>query len=104
MLDSQLKAKLAQTTSGFPQALILGPNDITDPNVDVVPVFTKLLIKLEALQTEFFIDRLLIRKGYDAFEGLLATSFETVAITLGLWTHMDRFAKNRVDFEWLVRL
>lgn len=33
---------------------------------------------------------------------LLVTSFEMVSLTLTIWTHQDRFAAIRRDFEWLV--
>jgi hypothetical protein len=83
--------------------LLYQPEQLTDPNVDILTLYSRLLMKLDCLQTEFFIDRLLLRKGHPGSEAkLLATSFEAVSVTLGLWTHMDRFAAMTVDFEWLV--
>jgi hypothetical protein len=99
---SQFKIKLAETIAGFPRKLMYRAEEVTDPKLEASLVFTKLVIRLDCLQVEFFFDRLLLKKGYDAGGGLLATSFEIVVMTLGLWTHMDRFARKWIDFQWLV--
>lgn len=94
--------ELAETVAEFPQTLKYRAEELTDPDFSVSLYFTRLLTRLDYLQIEFLLSRLLLKRGYDAESDLLATSFETVVLTLTLWTHMDRFVRMRVDFEWLV--
>lgn len=73
-----------------------------DDEVQSSVIFMRMLLKLDALQNDFFLYRLLARKGHRDEGCLLATSFQLVSLVLILWTHLDRFAKMRPDFEWLV--
>ncbi|KAH8197694.1 hypothetical protein TruAng_008153 [Truncatella angustata] len=98
----QIKERQTAAESEFPRVLLWCQEDIM--NYDVTPntLFSRLLLKLDALQNDFFLYRLLIRKGRPDEGSLLATSFEMVTLVLNLWTHMDRFTRMRPDFEWLV--
>jgi hypothetical protein len=75
-----------------------------DPGVSAHLIFSRMLIQLDILLNDFFIDRLLLKKGHTGDENLLATSFELVALVLVLWTNIDRFMRMRACFEWLVSL
>jgi hypothetical protein len=88
--------------AGFPPLLKYQPEDVRQKDVDGKTLYTKLLVRLEHLQNLFFVDRLLLQRGYDGHACLLATSFEMVTLTLVFWTHMDRLANLHGDLEWLV--
>lgn len=75
---------------------------MTDYNLPSKWIFSRLILRLDGLQNDFFLYRLLLRKGQPDEGNLLATSFEMVSMVLNLWTHMDRFGRMRPDFEWLV--
>lgn len=65
-------------------------------------VFTKLIIAVERLQNDFFLDRLLLKRGHDSASHLLLTSYHMLSHTLALWTNFERFAIMKSDFEWMV--
>ena len=75
---------------------------IADMTIRGEIVLARLLIKMDALQNEFFLDRLLLKRGYDSNAHLLTTSFQLVSDTLVLWTNFERFATFKRDFEWVV--
>ncbi|KAK5996606.1 hypothetical protein PT974_01943 [Cladobotryum mycophilum] len=60
------------------------------------------VVQLEHLQNIFVVERLLLKRGGLEHDALLATSYELVSLTLLFWTHKDRLAAVRKDFEWLV--
>ncbi|KAI0123391.1 hypothetical protein BJ170DRAFT_587235, partial [Xylariales sp. AK1849] len=97
-----LKEKQAADVSGFPPVLLWRPDDLIDHNVDPQALFTRLLLRLETVLNEFFLERLFLRKGHTDGGPLLAASFELVSLVLHLWTHLDRFERVRQDFEWLL--
>ncbi|ORY56857.1 uncharacterized protein BCR38DRAFT_490307 [Pseudomassariella vexata] len=97
-----LKSCAAQATRVLPPSITYRPEDIRDLNVDVRHLFIRLLHKLDHLQNLFFIERMLILRYQQDGGELLALSFEMVALTLNLWTHMDRFFAKRKDFEWIL--
>lgn len=88
--------------SGFPKALLWRQEDMTNYELQSEFIFSRFLLKIETLQNDFFLYRLLIRKGSPDEGSLLAISFEMVSLVLNLWTHIDRFGRSRPDFEWLV--
>lgn len=89
--------------SEFPQGLVYRPENLGDPSVDIETMYARLLVQLEHLQNVFFAERLMLRYGQVDEGDLLLTSFEMVSLTLIFWTHKDRLAGVRGDFEWLVR-
>ncbi|KAH8664248.1 hypothetical protein BX600DRAFT_296113 [Xylariales sp. PMI_506] len=97
-----LKGKLAAVVSEFPSVLQWRPDDLTNHTVKFHVVYTRLLLKLNIVQNEFFLERILSRKGATDGEALLAASFELVSLVLNLWTHMDKFRKEHKDFEWVL--
>lgn len=50
------------------------------------------------------IERLLLRNGASNEGDLLVTSFDLVTSTLVFWTHKDKFAPMRRNFDWLVSI
>lgn len=86
----------------FPSSLTHHSDGIANPKVRVEIVLARLLTSMDALQNEFFVDRLLLKKGYDAQAHLLFASFKLVSDTLILWTNFERFATMKRDFEWIV--
>ncbi|KAH6897073.1 hypothetical protein B0T10DRAFT_526316 [Thelonectria olida] len=102
-LDQLLAIKERQitTVSQFPSSLTFRPEDLNDASADTDRLCTTLLLKLEHLQNLFFVERLMLRFGGQDAGQLLVTSFEMVSLTLTIWTHQDRFASIRRDFEWL---
>jgi hypothetical protein len=88
----------------FPPSLTHHPDDITNLSIRSELVFTRLVISMEALQTEFLVDRLLLRRGYVSQAHLLLTSFKLVSDALIFWTNFERFANMKADFEWIVRI
>lgn len=86
----------------LPKSVEHRPEHIADISIGGEIVLARLLIKLDALQSEFFLDRLLLKRGYDSNAHLLITSFQLVSDTLILWTNFERFAPFKRDFEWVV--
>ncbi|KAJ4125222.1 hypothetical protein NW754_013508 [Fusarium falciforme] len=85
-----------------PQSLIYRTEDLSDPDADIEIIYARILVRLEHLQNLFFAERLLLRLGRVDDSRLLVISFEMVTLTLVFWTHQDRFAGVRRDFEWLL--
>lgn len=102
--DSEVKARAERTVDQFPQSLIYRTEDLSDPDADIEIIYARILVRLEHLQNLFFAERLLLRLGRVDEGRLLVISFEMVTLTLVFWTHQDRFAGVRRDFEWLVSL
>lgn len=86
----------------FPHVMLWRQEEITDHSVPSSALFSRLLLKLEGLQNDFFLYRLLLQKGELDEGNLLVTSYELVSLVLNLWTHMDRFPEILPDFSWLV--
>ncbi|KAI1869209.1 uncharacterized protein JN550_005839 [Neoarthrinium moseri] len=97
-----LKEKHAATVSEFPPVLLWHQDHLTDYNIETNDLFTRLLLRLEIILNNFFLERLFLRMGQTDGGALLAASFELVSLVLNLWTHMDRFEAMRQDFEWLL--
>ncbi|KAF4981389.1 hypothetical protein FZEAL_2819 [Fusarium zealandicum] len=97
-----IKARAEKIATLFPPSLIHRPEDLDDPDDDVETPYVKILVRLEQLQNLFFLERLLLRLGHVDESHLLIISFEMVTLTLVFWTHQDRFAGVRHDFEWLL--
>jgi hypothetical protein len=71
--------------------------------MNLTVLFARILLQLEQLQNIFLIERLLLKHGDMNKSSLLPVSYRLVELTLLFWTHKDRFAPFRNDFEWLVR-
>ncbi|TFB02972.1 hypothetical protein CCMA1212_005430 [Trichoderma ghanense] len=97
-----LKERQIEAVKEFPPSLAYNPSDILNPDSNVNLIFARLLLQLEQLQNFFFVERLLLRHGELDEGGLLLVAFQLVSLTLLFWTHKDRFAPFRNDFEWLV--
>ncbi|KAJ3469988.1 hypothetical protein MRS44_000087 [Fusarium solani] len=98
----EVKARAERTVDQFPQSLIYRTEDLSDPDADIEIIYARILVRLEHLQNLFFAERLLLRLGRVDDSRLLVISFEMVTLTLVFWTHQDRFAGVRRDFEWLL--
>lgn len=101
-MRSEIKTRCERTYERFPRNLIHRPDELDDPNCNVENVYVRILVRLEHLQNLFFAERLSLRLGHVDENRLLVISFEMVCLTLLFWTHQDRFAGVRRDFEWLV--
>ncbi|KAM0326240.1 hypothetical protein ACHAQA_006837 [Verticillium albo-atrum] len=97
-----LRARQDKTLAGLPLVLQYQPDDADNYSIDQSTVYTRIIIRLEHLQSVFLILRLLIQRGYEGHRELIATSFAMVALAVKFWTHMDRFIVLNGDFEWLV--
>ncbi|KAL6887327.1 N-terminal binuclear Zn cluster-containing/DNA binding domain-containing protein [Trichoderma longibrachiatum] len=97
-----LKERQIEAVKEFPPSLAYNPSEILDPDSNINLIFARLLLQLEQLQNFFFVDRLLLKHGELDDGGLLLIAFQLVSLTLLFWTHKDRFAPFRNDFEWLV--
>lgn len=93
-----------RTFAQIPSILHYQPSDLSDPRIDPIVLYSKLLVQLEHLQNILFIERLALRHGKVDRADIIAVSFEMVSDTLPLWTHQDRLAPMRDDCEWLVSL
>lgn len=100
--NSEVKARAERTVDQFPQSLIYRTEDLSDPDANIEIIYARILVRLQHLQNLFFAERLLLRLGRVDDSRLLLISFEMVTLTLVFWTHQDRFAGVRRDFEWLV--
>ncbi|KAF5019460.1 hypothetical protein F66182_8542 [Fusarium sp. NRRL 66182] len=99
---SEIKDRARRTYKSFPPNLIHRAEEFDGPDWDMERVYARMVIRLEHLQNLFFAERLLLRLGHVDENSLLPISFEMVTLTLLFWTHQDRFAGVRKDFEWLL--
>ncbi|KAI0835038.1 hypothetical protein F5Y06DRAFT_142892 [Hypoxylon sp. FL0890] len=99
---AQLKKRELDTVSHFPTSLQHSLDDLVNSRLDIIVLYSRLVLHLEHLQNLFFIERLLLRHGQTDDGDLLAVSFEMVTYTLYFWTHLDRLLAVRRDCEWLV--
>ncbi|KAI4593136.1 hypothetical protein KJ359_010060 [Pestalotiopsis sp. 9143b] len=99
----RIKQKQDAVEAEFPSSIRWRQEDMEDTETDVHVVFCRLLLRLDSLQNDFFLYRLLVRtsQGQPDEGCLLATSFRLVSMVLLLWTNMDRFQVMRPDFGWL---
>ncbi|KAM0250692.1 hypothetical protein ACHAQJ_008526 [Trichoderma viride] len=97
-----VKERQNEAVKDFPLGTDYNPSDLADPNANMNVVFAQILLQLEELQNLFLIERLLSKHGEVNEGSLLDISFRLVSLTLLFWTHKDRFAPFRCDFEWLV--
>ncbi|KAL7936414.1 N-terminal binuclear Zn cluster-containing/DNA binding domain-containing protein [Trichoderma chlorosporum] len=97
-----LKDRQLEAVKEFPISLNYNPSDFTDPDTQVSTIFARLLLQLEQLQNLFIVERMLSKHGEVDEGGILLIAFQLVSLTLLFWTHKDRFAPFRNDFEWLV--
>lgn len=100
---SDVKERQIEAVKEFPSGLDYNPSDLAHPDVNMNVLFARILLQLEQLQNLFLIERLLLKHGEMNKSSLLPISFRLVELTLLFWTHKDRFASFRNDFEWLVR-
>jgi hypothetical protein len=66
-------------------------------------LYSRLLTRLEHLQSLFLLERLLTKRDHINSEQLIDISMEMLAITSGIWKYRDRLMELHSDFEWLVR-
>ncbi|UKZ91745.1 uncharacterized protein TrAFT101_006715 [Trichoderma asperellum] len=97
-----VKERQIEAIKDFPSGLDYNPSDLADPDANINVLFARILLQLEQLQNLFLIERLLLKHGEMNKSTLLPISFRLVELTLLFWTHKDRFAPFRNDFEWLV--
>ncbi|KAL6819038.1 hypothetical protein V8C40DRAFT_252314 [Trichoderma camerunense] len=97
-----LKDRHVEAVKEFPASLAYNPADFADPDSNVNMIFARILLQLEQLQNLFLIERMLSKHGEVDEGGILLIAFKLVSLTLLFWTHKDRFAPFRNDFEWLV--
>ncbi|KAL7948702.1 N-terminal binuclear Zn cluster-containing/DNA binding domain-containing protein [Trichoderma barbatum] len=97
-----LKDRQLEAVKEFPSSLDYNPSDLTNPDASSNTISARILLKLEQLQNLFLIERMLSKHGEVDEGGMLLTAFQLVSLTLLFWTHKDRFAPMRNDFEWLV--
>ncbi|KAJ1324610.1 transcriptional regulatory protein GAL4 [Microdochium nivale] len=97
-----LSQRQAAMIDEFPASLAFRPEDINKPEIPSVIVFTQLMICMESLQNDFFLDRLLLKRGYSSYAHLLLTSYKMVSNTLLLWTNFERFAIMKTNFQWML--
>ncbi|KAH7018095.1 uncharacterized protein B0I36DRAFT_394728 [Microdochium trichocladiopsis] len=103
-VDALLNLGKRQATimAELPRSAQHRPEDVTSSGTLSEVVFARLLIKMDALQSGFFLDRLLLKRGYDSSAHLLVTSFQLVSDTLIVWTNFERFVSMKRDFEWIL--
>ncbi|KAL7919118.1 N-terminal binuclear Zn cluster-containing/DNA binding domain-containing protein [Trichoderma austrokoningii] len=97
-----VKERQIEAVKEFPSGLDYNPSDLAHPDANITVLFARILLQLEQLQNLFLIERLLSKHGEVNKSSLLPVSYRLVELTLLFWTHKDRFASFRNDFEWLV--
>ncbi|KAH8894588.1 hypothetical protein GQ53DRAFT_858041 [Thozetella sp. PMI_491] len=97
---TKLKALQEETIAEFPGQLVYSPADLLDPAVGDIEIQARLSVRFEKLQNEFYMDRLLLRKGHVDDGTLLNTSFELISAVITLWTNAHRFVRNRANLGW----
>ncbi|KAL7810266.1 hypothetical protein V8C44DRAFT_332764 [Trichoderma aethiopicum] len=97
-----IQTRELETFAALPAHLQYSPHLLLDPELNTVSVYARMLLRLSHLQTMFLLERLLLLNGSLDEGNLLLFSFEMLTLTLALWTHKDRFADMRRNFEWLL--
>ncbi|EHK26965.1 uncharacterized protein TRIVIDRAFT_140473 [Trichoderma virens Gv29-8] len=102
VLLRDLKERQHEAVKEFPATIAYNPADFNDPDINVNLIVARIILHLEELENLFLIERVLSKHGEADEGGILLIAFQLVSLTLLFWTHKDRFAPFRNDFEWLV--
>jgi hypothetical protein len=97
-----LKKQAVDAFDSLPTSVKYNPQDLTNRNVDPVTIYRRLTVQLEHLQSIFFAERMLAKRGRPDDGQLLRTSFAMVTHTLIFWTQQERLSSVCPQIEWLV--
>jgi hypothetical protein len=100
---SRLKTLIKDTVAGLPPILSYTSGDILDPSLRPQEVQIRYFVRLDTLQNEFCVDRILLSKGHVDDGSLLATSFELLSLFTSVWINIDRFSMLKPNLGWMVR-
>ncbi|KAM3502850.1 hypothetical protein MY10362_004575 [Beauveria mimosiformis] len=98
----ELKQQATSMYDGFPLILKHAADDLQNPDLDHVQVYTRLHITLEHLHNVFFIERLLskLREGVTA--ELVRISLEIIELSLIPFTNRQLTTGVMCDIDWLL--
>ncbi|KAH7304040.1 hypothetical protein B0I35DRAFT_445758 [Stachybotrys elegans] len=97
-----LKKRAVDAFDSLPASVKYNPQDLTDRSVSSTIIHRRLTTQLEHLQSIFFVERLLSKRGRPDDGQLLRTSFAMVTHTLIFWTQQERLTSYCPQIEWLV--
>ncbi|KGQ06220.1 hypothetical protein BBAD15_g8450 [Beauveria bassiana D1-5] len=98
----ELRQQATSVYDGFPSILKHAADDLQNPDLDHVQVYTRLHITLEHLHNVFFIERLLskLREGVTA--ELVRISLEIIELSLIPFTNRQLTTGVMCDIDWLL--
>ncbi len=95
----KLRDRELQAVSEFPSCIQFNPLDLEDQTVPMLTVSARLFLQQEHLQNMFFVDRLLLRYGYEDKGDLLKISYDLVTLTLPRYVVI-----SNLPFVWKMKL
>ncbi|KAK1241072.1 hypothetical protein MKX08_001046 [Trichoderma sp. CBMAI-0020] len=98
----ELRKRELDVISRFPIGLRLRNEDFSDPEINGITLYSRLIIRLEHLSSLFFIEKLSY-KGDGLYSAqTLEISLEMISLTVTFWTQQNRLDGLQGDYEWLV--
>ncbi|KAH8897588.1 hypothetical protein GQ53DRAFT_617320, partial [Thozetella sp. PMI_491] len=97
----KLKSLHAEMMAGLPKRFHYTAGDILDLSLKPIDIHFRSNVKMYSLQTEFYLDRLLIRNGKTDDGNLLATSCELLSVINSIWTNRERFESSKENIGWM---
>ncbi|EHK50223.1 hypothetical protein TRIATDRAFT_164285, partial [Trichoderma atroviride IMI 206040] len=97
----ELRKREMETISRFPIGLRLRSEDFSDPEINGITLYSRLIVRLEHLSSLFFIEKLSY-KGDGLYSAqTLEISLEMISLTVTFWTQQNRLDGLQGDYEWL---
>ncbi|KAM0457552.1 hypothetical protein ACHAO4_003353 [Trichoderma viride] len=98
----ELRKRELDTISQFPIGLRLRNEDFSDPEINGITLYSRLIVRLEHLSSLFFIEKLSYKGDRYYSAQTLEISLEMISLTVTFWTQQNRLDGLQGDYEWLV--
>ncbi|KAL7893172.1 hypothetical protein HDV63DRAFT_387641 [Trichoderma sp. SZMC 28014] len=98
----ELRKRELDTISRFPIGLRLRNEDASDPEINGITLYSRLIVRLEHLSSLFFIEKLSYKGDGPYSAQTLEISLEMISLTVTFWTQQNRLDGLQGDYEWLV--
>ncbi|EGX89424.1 fungal specific transcription factor, putative [Cordyceps militaris CM01] len=98
----ELKQQANRMYDGFPSSLKYAADDLLNPALDHVQVYTRLHITLEHLHNVFFVERLLSKMQEGVTAELVRISLEIIELSLIPFTNRQLTTGVMCDIDWLL--
>lgn len=98
----ELKQQAIKMYNEFPSILKYTPEDLLNPALDHVQVYTRLHVTLEHLHNVFFIERLLSKLHEGVTAELVRISLEIIELSLLPFTNRHLLSGVICDIDWML--